>query len=1254
MRFFSIAILGLLSAAVASAQTTATVPKILKADFVKEVTIGEAGKLLGAVADGLVWHKKEGVVEVRDKDGKLLRILPSKEGKDAILKQPEAVAAGDGVIYVVDSDLEQVVVFSPAGKYLYSFNSKSGGFFSSSSDELSELKSPHGIAYHEGVVYVTDTGNKRIQLFGSNGVFLNSFEIKPGIAANYERDKEVYKLKEPTDIGVDFRGRVYVLDADDGLVKMYAQNGDYIGFLPGMKMAQAFSFAADGIFVAERDTLVVRKYDFNAKLLYQFGSKGEGLGQFKSISGLAAGANQQFYVGDVRKGDAAVFAADVGVITDAIPKLPSLPYVQWQDVIPSVTADKLAWNGKDSLYALDRDTRTILRMRGGQSESIKAKEMNPVSIAVDKAGALWVIDKKKSRVVKLGDAGQVVTSMGSSGSGAGQFDEPVDLAVSNSGNIFIADTGNKSVLSFSSDGVFLRAIRGSGNNQLEEPSAIAFDARDNLYVLDKYRGNVTVFSPQGEQLSSFGKAVASEASALNKPIALAVVSNEVLVLDGNRVKVFSRQGKYLRAFAAKGKGSGEVDQPVAIAAKGNASVFIAENNNKRIQTFVLQHKPAAPEQLSVKEDIHAAELHWDAAPQAYIKQYVVYRSRTENGGYERIATSTSNQYTNKDLQPDTRYFYRVAAETELGIEGATSAAVSATPQKYMPKVLDAIQVETTPWELKLKWKPVESPYFAAYQVYQKDGDVFTKVGETSKPEFVLDKLTPDTKYVFYVSVRSTDATESEKLGVTGTTLVFNRPPLEINVANLRNIFSNTYKLYEQDGIGIAKVTNNTNMPIEQIKFQFTIKNFMDFPVEEKIDQLLPGQSKEIKLKAVFNNSILTVTEDTSVQVSVEASYFENGNRIAFNNNSTLMVYEKHRLIWDEHGRFASFITPKDAPIMSFVRSVITQYKETKDEALLAAAVFNAMGTIGMTYIQDPNDPYQVVKGNTNVIDYIQFPRETLERKSGDCVDFVGFYMAALESMGIQTRAIEVPGHMLMMFSTGINADADGYTMDDLYVIHEGKLWIPVETTLVGKSFIKAWEAGSANYHKWVDKDLALLNAADEWQTYKPASLPDASAMKTIDISREAVEKHYPNEFMSMLKISLQTKTRRYMQAIANDPTNVDAHLQLGIIMAKAGDMKEAMQYFDKVIVFDPKNAAALNNRGNLYMLQDRYKDAQKAYLAAAQASSDDAEIYVNLARAYKATKDTRKAKEAISKAQGLDPSVKKRYKALTLELMNTL
>jgi hypothetical protein len=404
---------------------------------------------------------------------------------------------------------------------------------------------------------------------------------------------------------------------------------------------------------------------------------------------------------------------------------------------------------------------------------------------------------------------------------------------------------------------------------------------------------------------------------------------------------------------------------------------------------------------------------------------------------------------------------------------------------------------------------------------------------------------------------------------------------------------------------------------------------------------------------VFNNNILNVTEDSSVQAMLEASYFDNGKRQSYSKNPTISVYEKHKLMWDERGRYASFITPKDPPLLTFVRSIVTQYKDVKDEPQLAAAVFNAAGVYGLTYIPDPTNPYQVSSGKADTVDYIQFPRETLERKSGDCDDLVAFYTSALDSMGIATRVVEVPGHMFMMFSTGVHAEDDGYTMDDMYVIYEDMLWIPVETTVVGSSFVKAWELGAKHYYEWKGKGLTILNIQNEWETYKPASLAE-SKWKPVEISKESIEKKFPNEVASMLKISSQTKTRHYRQHIDKNPSDVDAHLQIGIILAKLGDRDEAMKYFDKVLVLQPRNAAALNNRGNLFMIADKYEEAQRAYREATRINPEDANIWINLAKAYKATNEIKEAKAAFIKAQGLDVNIKKKYKALGLELSNTL
>src|SRR5512145_168102 len=177
-----------------------------KADFRNEIVSPKLLKLLGVGGGNLYIAKLDGAVEVVDKEGKSVMTLAAKSGTAELLKKPEAVAVTADTIYVVDSETEQVVMYGLAnGKYLGSFGSKAGG---SLVGNLA-LDEPRGIAVHEGVVYVADTGNERIQLFGINGVFLTTLPLSAASGAGKETP---WKLGEPTDIAVDGEGRIYVSD----------------------------------------------------------------------------------------------------------------------------------------------------------------------------------------------------------------------------------------------------------------------------------------------------------------------------------------------------------------------------------------------------------------------------------------------------------------------------------------------------------------------------------------------------------------------------------------------------------------------------------------------------------------------------------------------------------------------------------------------------------------------------------------------------------------------------------------------------------------------------------------------------------------------------------------------------------------------------------------------------------------------------------------------------------------------------------
>ncbi|MBI5627147.1 MAG: hypothetical protein HY935_08145 [Nitrosomonadales bacterium] len=1067
-----------------------------KVELAQELAIGGMKKLLGWNGGNYFYAKKDGSVGIADKNGKELFTCQSKDSKGSpVLKQPEAIVVFEETIYVVDSETNLVAMFTLQGKFIGSFGAKKGGFFGGNEG----LKSPHGIAAHDGIIFVADSGNGRVQIFGNNGVFLTTLEIESAPENNAAKEKKLpYKLLEPTEIAIDDLGQIYVLDADDSRIKVYSPDGVYLKSLTVEGKPQSISISHDGIYVADRDSLVISKYDFNNKPMYSFGSRGKGRAQFKSIAGLATDQDRHVIIGDREKGVADVFMVEAGVHTEPVIKQPSRISVRWEQAIP-LQVSKTAWDGKGAIYGIDesdkdKKTKIVKIVSGAVAGEIKVADFSPVSVAVDKNGAVWALDKKKSKIAKLDESGNILASFGSPGSRKGELDDAEDFAISSTGIIFVADTGNNRVQVFSSDGVFLKEIHSDASGKLEKPVAIALDPQNGLYVLDKGRAVVSIYSPKGEPLGVFGKR-ADGSAIFEKPVALMATRDEVFVLDSNRVKVFSQKGQYIRSFADGGSGSGELAEAVAIIATGDTTFAISERGNKRLQAFATLHKPPAPEQLTAKGAVHAIELSW-AASSPYVKQYRIFKSQSESSTFVQIATTNTNQYIDQGVEADNNYFYRVAGETYYGYVGLKSASAIGAAKKFVPPALENVQVTPSPWQLKIQWKPVENQYFSAYLIYQKDGDKFTQIGETSSPEFVKDSLIPDTKYTYYVSSRSTDGTESEKVAATGTTLPFNTAPLEIEVAKLRDVFSNTYKLYEEDGVGHIKLTNFTNKPIENVKVSFLLNNFMDFPTEVKIDKLLPGQSEDVTLKAVFNNNILTITEDSSIQAMVEASYFQDGKKVAFSKNPTITVYDKHRMTWDEHERVASFVTPKDTPVINFARSVATQFSGTKDESQLAAALFDAMGVIGLTYISNPIDPYQISLAKTattlktDTVDYVQYPRETLERKSGDCVDLVTFYSSALESMGISTLMLEVPDHILMMFSTGINADPDGYTMDDMYVIHEGKLWIPVEATIVGKPFIKAWELGAANYYKWKNKGLAIQDVHNSWNIFKPATLPN--------------------------------------------------------------------------------------------------------------------------------------------------------------------
>jgi DNA-binding beta-propeller fold protein YncE len=1180
--------------------------------------------------DGRIYSSQEdGSVLVLDPSGAALMRLGGKATDPAgkpILEQPRGIALSRDRIYVADAGLDRVAVFTRDGDFVEAIGSSGGSF--------KHFDSPRGVFVIGDVVYVADTDNDRVQILGPNGVFMGAFPV----------DRSGKALEEPQDVVVDARCGVYAIDGDSQSVQVFSPAGEPVLRFGKHDEAVALAVDRDGVLVADAGNNKIIKYGFDGKELFSFGTRGKERTQFLKITGVAVDRAGKIYVADLKKGQISVFLPEAGARgTPADLMLP--PSVAWQSMLPGLTASKVAAGRDGVLYAVDRESGAIAVVREGRvTRTITVPEARPIAVAEDAEGGLWVLDEDKERVVHLDAEGKTIASFGAGGSTYTRLDDPTDIVVSRRGVIFVSNTGNKRILGFSTDGLLLKAI-GGAEDTIRKPIALAVDEQDRLYAVDRDDKAVHVYSPEGVALATFGGE-----PRLKEPVSIAVTGTEVFVLDKEdyAVRVFSKDGRYVRSFGAPGAAPGDLASPLSLAAPDEVHIVVADTGNARLATYRLIYTPRPPVKLTPVAGMHAVTVTWEPSPDPFADHYLVYRREGE--AFKEIASVAGFRHVDPERTPGTRYEYALRAVAAEGNASPLSEVVGISPEKYRPGAPKGVAARADEWSVELSWTPAAEGFVREYTVYRDQEGRAVRIGTTVEPRFREEGLSQDAEYTYSVSATSTDDIEGAPAVIRTKTMAPTKAPIEIEVVSLSNIFSNTYKIYESDGIGALRVVNNSRDRISRLTVSFMLQNFMDFPSEVTVADVAPGQQVDIPLKVVLNNHVLSVTEDTAVQAEIRASYYRNLSPVSITKRHTLNVYEKHRLMWDVRERYAVFITPKDPGIMEFIRAVVTQYPEVENPLARAGVVFEALGTAGLTYLPDPSNPYQIVSEKTDTVDYVQYPQETLQRSSGDCDDLVGLYASALESLGLRTMVLDVPGHMFMMFSSNIEDTPEVDTMEGMFVRYQGMLWVPVETTLVGSPFLKAWEEGSKTYQLWQGKSLDMLDIRRAWERYKPASLPSVD-LRSKAPARAAIETRFDGEVVILRKLWIRYQGSTWVKTLRRDPNDVQALQQLGILFARSGILDEALTLLEKARAHVPESAAVQNNLGNIYFLLRRYDDAIQAYEQSAAADPGDPLVKVNLAKACLEGGDKEKATAAFNEAMALEPLVKTRYKALYIKLV---
>lgn len=450
--------------------------------------------------------------------------------------------------------------------------------------------------------------------------------------------------------------------------------------------------------------------------------------------------------------------------------------------------------------------------------------------------------------------------------------------------------------------------------------------------------------------------------------------------------------------------------------------------------------------------------------------------------------------------------------------------------------------------------------------------------------------------------------------------------LSLDVEGLDQIFPSMALLYAEQSHGAVVIRNGSSTAIENATLQFFVPDVMDFPSERKIAVIPAGGQHREPVFPVLTSRVLELTELSYKQAAVTLRFSLNGRQRESRKTVNVAFRGRNDLVWDTTAKVAAFITYNDNPVRDFTRKTLQLFTEDdnpfpSENFAKAARLFDALGALRMAYIRDPNTPYDKIYGNATTIDRVQFPRETLRLKSGDCDDLTVLFSAILENAGVRTRLVTVPEHIFLAFDAGAPQHLLETQVEnpDWLVQDGGRVWIPVEVTLIGKSFTESWHEAAKHILKNKGGDLQFTDVSAAWEKYKPC------ALESTNWSPEIPDKSAILAILAKDDLGSRQKAKAYNRA--------------GTVFAKQGLLEDAFANFKKALTLFPDFSDARNNIANLYLLQGKYTDAVVEYRVSLSLNPEQPSVRFNLAIAFNALGKFDESMAEYQAAKQKDPTL---------------
>ena len=407
----------------------------------------------------------------------------------------------------------------------------------------------------------------------------------------------------------------------------------------GWNFYQPFGVAVDksgNVYIGDSANYRIKKFDAEGRFITQWGSPGQGDGQFSQIHGVRVGSSGTVYVVDEddrpdihsRIQKFTSFGQFIGLFER---KAPGAGRAELSVDVTEDDRGNIFVLAVDFVKSENRVRRAAVEKYSRAGEFIAQWGMDagggdgqlqiPTAIDVDAKGNFYIVDGLNDRVQKFDPSGKFILKWGTQGEGEGRFSRPYSIALDRAGDVYVVDRGSvqkftpagefltmwkiegdprgialdshsniymacrgaHAVLKFDNTGKLISEWRsaGTGDGQFAEPGSIAMDPSGPIAIADVGNGRIQRFTSEGQFVSKWGGQTWAGVDGL----ATDASGNLYVACGDAEVQKYNRDGKLIGRWGSSGSGDGQFRYASSIAVGPSGNVYVADSDNNRVQKF---------------------------------------------------------------------------------------------------------------------------------------------------------------------------------------------------------------------------------------------------------------------------------------------------------------------------------------------------------------------------------------------------------------------------------------------------------------------------------------------------------------------------------------------------------------------------------------------------------------------------------------------------------------------------------------------